>query len=668
MPSSVIVNGVPQFKPGVYGFVDALALGAVQPSTGNLAVVGPLPSLQNDTPIVVLSPQALRSLDPANADIARLAKLCFNPCNDSRVGGATSVTLVNCQTVGQATRVINDADALATIKFAAKTYGFRGNQVWASISQPSGDANGRTLKFVQPGFAAEEFANLQSGVVVELKCTAASLIDANDTVLATTSKTEWKIAWTKRLTANAANDFNPDLLVAGESIYVKFSADSGADKILTFNGTSSTGVPVSFAQTFAQAQQNNTLVEVKNAGATVLWSKVDSVAVPVVAGATVDLSGNAFKLTTAQFSKISDLAGQINNQSAYGFVADIKSPKAYQIPANEADALATTAAVPSGVTIKNVAASVRADVWAIVQGCAGSKICTVTREATAIQRPAAAGAAMLAGGSEASVTPATDYPEALATIANKNVQVAAVLDADIEAGKALKAHCVNAAVLFGRERNGWYGCGPSLAVDTIAASVNTLNDRNVALVADKALLAPTLAGGSSEWLDPKYVAVAFAAAQCGTAIGTPLTEKVFDFLDISHSWADGTENNVIANNICALYKNANGVVAGLRSVTTNNDNVVYSEVSANESLNMSIFFLRVALKKLIGEPLTSSLPPDVVRGLAIQALDRQVLDGVIKAYKNVAVTLQGDTYSVDYEVAVVQPLNFILVTAHLGQF
>jgi hypothetical protein len=106
-----------------------------------------------------------------------------------------------------------------------------------------------------------------------------------------------------------------------------------------------------------------------------------------------------------------------------------------------------------------------------------------------------------------------------------------------------------------------------------------------------------------------------------------------------------------------------------RSVTTwlKDDNPIYSEVSANESINASVRDLRSALDIYIGDA-NRSMTANRIKSIVEARLNRQVLDGVIKAFKDVVLEDLGDTLNVNYTVASVEPINFIRITASVARF
>lgn len=69
----------------------------------------------------------------------------------------------------------------------------------------------------------------------------------------------------------------------------------------------------------------------------------------------------------------------------------------------------------------------------------------------------------------------------------------------------------------------------------------------------------------------------------------------------------------------------------------------------------------------MGEP-NKGLTANRIKSIVEARLNRQVLDGVIKAFKDVVLEDLGDTLNVGYTVAAVEPLNFIRVTASVARF
>ena len=101
-----------------------------------------------------------------------------------------------------------------------------------------------------------------------------------------------------------------------------------------------------------------------------------------------------------------------------------------------------------------------------------------------------------------------------------------------------------------------------------------------------------------------------------------------------------------------------------RSVTSwlEDDNPIYSEISANESVNTSVRDLRAALQIRIGDAVFGKTA-NKMKSVVEARLNQQVTQGFIKAWQNASVEDLGDTIKINYECAATEPLNFIKVTA-----
>jgi len=74
--------------------------------------------------------------------------------------------------------------------------------------------------------------------------------------------------------------------------------------------------------------------------------------------------------------------------------------------------------------------------------------------------------------------------------------------------------------------------------------------------------------------------------------------------------------------------------------------------------------LRGFLAGQIGNPSTASTTGKIA-GIARSRLNEQVKSGIIKAWNTLLITDGGDQYDVSYNLAPVEGVNFILVTANV---
>jgi hypothetical protein len=196
----------------------------------------------------------------------------------------------------------------------------------------------------------------------------------------------------------------------------------------------------------------------------------------------------------------------------------------------------------------------------------------------------------------------------------------------------------------------------------VKARAASLNSAGIALASQSIKLIDPR--GKTQTKSPKYTALLLAAMQAGSDTGEPLTRKRPRIIETSQSWdayAD-IEQAIKSGTIAISTDNLGPRVE--RSITTylTDNNPVYCEVSAYESILVSLRTLRAALADQIGRPTRASQLP-LITSRVQSSLTAQVRDGVIKAFQNIQLEDLGDEVAISYEVAPVEPLNFISITA-----
>jgi hypothetical protein len=282
--------------------------------------------------------------------------------------------------------------------------------------------------------------------------------------------------------------------------------------------------------------------------------------------------------------------------------------------------------------------------------------------------PAVFASEPLLGGSNDPSTPISKVEEALEAILYKNINIVVPATDDIEIHKLVKQHCKDASEKAGLERNAWLGTEADRSLDYVHnIYVKELNDRNCAVVCQGVKLAKN----GREFRTPWYTALALASVQASTAIAEPMTRKVIQGISpIQTTFDPDAQANKAIRLSIVILNNANGPIRVERSVTTFRRNLshpVFCEVSANESINTCLRTLRSALDVFIGGKATGSQAGIIARA-ATNHLDNLRDRGIIANYKDVSVVLNGDVLNVTFDVAAIEPLNFITVQANLGQF
>jgi hypothetical protein len=227
-----------------------------------------------------------------------------------------------------------------------------------------------------------------------------------------------------------------------------------------------------------------------------------------------------------------------------------------------------------------------------------------------------------------------------------------------------KEHCT-AAALQGNERNAYVGTAPSASLTTIKAHINEINDRNVSIVAQGIKLS-----GGKDKADPKWTALLLASMQAATPIARALTNLTPNILGTSEGFDPQKDAESLVDMGAILINSKSQRLRVVRSVTTyisEPEHVVYTEMSAVESLNICLKDLRSRLDLEIGN---SNVSSNDIKRIASNRLAIQRDRGVIKDFKNVDCesVLSGQRINVTFDLAVTQPLNFITVTARLSSF
>lgn len=653
MPSSLNLNGLRLFRPAVYADVDASALGGQSPSTGNVCIVGAFPQFKKDEALAFTSASNLAAYDPTDPELALLGKLAFAPSLDERIpAGVASLSFLNVQSSTQAETTLLDTDGGDALRVQSLVYGTRGNRATIKAENENTDQ----IKVTIARDSLEEiYAGIESGDLGSLYY-GGSLLSS---VSLAATRASVAISWSQTSAAFSAGVLSVDVSDMSISSALTCSpteTDHTQSISVVIVGVDSDGAAQTETLTYLSGTATAQDTTHEYASITSISATTDD------ATYTGELTLSAsIAFVPSAFSDLRELLAAVNNLS--GFVATYDAARNY--PADEIDAL--TGANILGVGNKS---ALRADLYAVIQALAPSQIVKVTRASGGTQRIAqsdgdATVTQRLSGGASSAVA-LSDWTSALATIESSDVQILVGWTTDIDQQKEIKAHLPLAA-RAGRERNAWLGSSASQTLTALDSITRQLNDRNIALVGQS--INVTKPSGERATLAPRYLALMLAAMQAGSAVGTPLTRKRPNINDISGAWdanrdaADAIRAGVVSLSLGSLGHQVE------RSVTTyrKDDNPIFSEVSANESVNASIRTLRGSLDRLIGSA-NSSLTPNRVTSLVQASLNRQVQDGVIKAFRDVVVQDAGDTLVVGYTVAAVEPLNFIRLDVSVQRF
>ena len=651
MPSSLNLNGLRVFRPAVYAEVDASALGGLVASTGNVCVVGSFPAIEANNALTFTSAQDVARFDHSDLELAHVGKVAFSPSLDERIpAGAATLTLLNVTPNTQASLTLNDDSASASLVLKSSVWGAKGNRTQVSVENTNTDQVNVTIS--RDG-VVETFAGIESGDVASIYYDG-SLLDSVGLSGDRLSGIEYGWTQTQAMSSGSAS-FDVSDMVSDGALSVSLSTTAHTDDVIVaIVGADLSGASASQTLTFSAG--------VNTAQTTSAFGRIDSISATsddAAFGGDVEVDG-VLSFDPADFNSLSELIGAIGQLP--NVVASYSAGRDYD--ADQFDAFAD-----ANIDGAAQAVSIRADLAEIVEALSSSRLVSVERATGATQSIAQQSSgslvASLSGGSSSSATLA-EWTSALATIESADLQIIVAWSDLATVHAEIKKH-LRLAALAGRERNAWVASARNETLSQLNVRAKALNDRNIALVGQHLSLVDQR--GRVVTRDPMWLALMLACMQAGSPVATPLTRKQPDVADVFGAWNGNLDAaEAIRKGVCSLSFGPLGWRVE-RSVTTwlRDDNPIYSEVSANESVNASLRDLRAGLDAFVGEP-NKGLTANRIKSIVEARLNRQVLDGVIKAFKDVVLEDLGDTLNVGYTVAAVEPLNFIRVTASVARF
>lgn len=649
MPSSLNLNGLKVFRPAVYAEVDASALGGQDASTGNVCLVGYFPSFEQGEPLTFTSAQALSRYDHSDRELAHIGRVAFAPSLDERIpAGANTLTMLNVASTSQAQLALDDADGNDALVIKSSVWGAKGNRTQVSVTNVNTDQV--TIEVVRDG-ASELFENIESDDVASIYYDG-SLLDTVGIYADRTLGIDY--SWTQAESfSNGAVAFDVSDIVVSGGLQVSLTATNHTSAVdVTILGVDQSGLA-------ASAQISFPMGDGATRTTTVNFGRIDSIeadTTDLVYAGDLSVTGG----TLLGVGDFNSLRGMIEALDQFPNVV------ANYLAGRDYDADAFDAFESNDIVGASNALLVRCDLAEILDALSSSRLITAERAANGVASiDWASSVNMLSGGASSSAS-LSDWTTALQNVESADLQIVVPWTEDENIHAEIKKH-LRLAALAGRERNAWVGADKSETLSQLNSRARSLNDRNIALVGQQIKLIDPL--GNTVTKDPMWLALMLACMQAGSAVGTPLTRKQPDVVDVLGQW-DGNKDasEAIQKGIVSLSFGPLGWRVE-RSVTTwlRDDNPIYSEVSSNESVNASVRDLRAGLDSFIGQA-NRSLTANRIKSIVESRLNRQVLDGTIKAFKDVVLEDLGDTLNVHYTVAAVEPINFIRITASVARF
>ena len=279
----------------------------------------------------------------------------------------------------------------------------------------------------------------------------------------------------------------------------------------------------------------------------------------------------------------------------------------------------------------------------------------------------------LAGGSNGSSPDSEDYELALAAVVDKDIQLITCLVKDDDAlrrqvAKLMKAH-LEAALDASRDRQAYMPCDEDITIDNAHdLYVRPYTSTHMAFVA-QGFKWENRAFKRVEALGVQYMAFLMMCMQGALPYAEPITRKRPNILNTSESWDRDDRNNInkaIRKGLVIISMGRDNKLKVNRGITSwiKDNDTINAEMSARESILGCARFMRIKLDEEIGGKILASTKNSLAF-IANQRLKELVEIGLIAAFDAVKVEIVDDTAEVSFDVAPVNPLNFIRVTINV---
>jgi hypothetical protein len=174
--------------------------------------------------------------------------------------------------------------------------------------------------------------------------------------------------------------------------------------------------------------------------------------------------------------------------------------------------------------------------------------------------------------------------------------------------------------------------------------------------------------------DSLSFALTMAGMQSAATVGEPLTHKFMSAVGVTQdgAWNPEQDGDELVRSGLVMSEEVKGRgYRVIRSVTTyqKRKDRIRTETSAMESADESARDLRNFMEEQLTGAKNLLVTDDSIKNMVEGRLgdqdSGQIGEGIITAWRNVTVTITGDLIIVDYEVAPVEPINFIQLQAHV---
>lgn len=433
----------------------------------------------------------------------------------------------------------------------------------------------------------------------------------------------------------------------------------------TSNGTSTLPVVIVGLGSGGQVQLEKINMDGNNdVPGTALWSRLTAVAVghsPV--GSNFTFAGDSARLDPVGYPTLAHVQEYFAALAFVGWTVDAD--------ADTLDTLLIDLDVLEQTTVSGVEVVLHGNAAVAAAAMEASALVSVSAAEGATGEPDnTSGALFLAGGVEGT-TLFADWQAALDLLRDEYVNTVVVLTDDAAVHAATKAHCVYMAGQGGQERDCKLGAASGTSLSDGQDAVVALNTRHATMCIQDVSRFDT--DGIQTQFPPYFTACLAAGMQAGASVGTSLTFKYVDVIDVvgdDSSYNVREDSDELINSGLLMLLRQDGVgFKWLRNVTTYliDDNPAFVEAAVNQAVNYIAYTIRKRVEFAIGKKSFGGTANDILNVVltTLHELSDQNGQFALTGWQGLVVEISGDVVRIDLQVQPVESVNFVLTTIHL---
>ena len=276
----------------------------------------------------------------------------------------------------------------------------------------------------------------------------------------------------------------------------------------------------------------------------------------------------------------------------------------------------------------------------------------------------------LSGGADGT-SPVNDWSELIEQLSAHDVDYVVPLTSNAAVHAAVADHCREMSGTAGKERRAVVGGGQGESISDTVSRASNLNSSRVQIVHGG--FWDYITSDNLTYFPPYILAAAVAGRACGIGDGESITHDIFRMAEPEYQSLTKSEISSLTNGGCIAFEQVITRVGSVNAETrlvwdvttyTSEANRYYTERAIGDLADTINKELRAKLDSLlVGRKGTIPVLTTAKNAVASVLYNRKTI-GDILDYKNINIVKDADALYIEYNVALAEPINFVLITTH----